>query len=153
MKFFASDIDLPHCFPLSSLSFLFRINSLQGLPKEWQQLLQESGISKQDQEANPQAVMDIVAFYQDATQNAGDEDAVWKKFGAAKGVAAAPPSGPGSLAAAVEQAGTNAAASIGQPVGGVYEKPVSSSFQFPFEETGVRLVFLVLNASSHFSSL
>jgi len=69
--------------------------------------------------------MDIVAFYQDATQNAGDEDAVWKKFGAAKG-SNAPPGGAGSLAAAVEQAGTNAAASVVHPPGGVYEKPVSN---------------------------
>ena len=35
-----------------------------GLPKEWQQLLQESGISRSEQEKNPQAVMEIVKFYQ-----------------------------------------------------------------------------------------
>lgn len=83
-----------------------------GLPKEWQQLLQESGISRQDQEANPQAVMDIVAFYQDATQHATDQDAVWKKFEDAKGSKVNPntvESGPGI-------AGT-------MPVKGVYEKP------------------------------
>jgi p21-activated kinase 1 len=52
-----------------------------GLPKEWQQLLQESGISRVEQEKNPQAVMEIVKFYQ---EGGGD---VWDKMGAV----AAPP--------------------------------------------------------------
>ncbi|POW14105.1 hypothetical protein PSTT_03140 [Puccinia striiformis] len=42
------------------------------LPKEWQIRLQESGISRQEQEAHPQAVKDIVAFYQDATKVDGE---------------------------------------------------------------------------------
>lgn len=56
-------------------SFLF----IQGLPKEWQRLLQESGITKKEQEQNPQAVMDIVAFYSDVSGGKG-EDGVWKKI-------------------------------------------------------------------------
>jgi len=32
------------------------------LPKEWQQLLQDSGISKSDQEKNPLAVMEVVKY-------------------------------------------------------------------------------------------
>jgi len=47
-----------------------------GLPKEWQQLLQESGISKSEQEKNPQAVMEIVKFYQEGR---GD---IWDNMGA-----------------------------------------------------------------------
>ena len=35
-----------------------------GLPVGWQKLLAESGISRQEQEQNPQAVVDVVAFYQ-----------------------------------------------------------------------------------------
>ncbi|CAO1637148.1 unnamed protein product [Sympodiomycopsis kandeliae] len=73
---------------LTHVGFNSDTGEFTGLPREWQQLLQESGISKQDQEANPQAVMDIVAFYQDATQHAGDHDAVWKKFEDAKGASA-----------------------------------------------------------------
>ncbi|RKO86510.1 hypothetical protein BDK51DRAFT_46704, partial [Blyttiomyces helicus] len=38
-----------------------------GLPKEWQVLLAESGISKQDQQANPQAVIDIIGFYSETS--------------------------------------------------------------------------------------
>lgn len=52
---------------------------VQGLPKEWQRLLQESGITKKEQEQNPQAVMDIVAFYSDVSGSKG-EDGVWKKI-------------------------------------------------------------------------
>jgi len=49
-----------------------------GLPEEWQKLLTSSGITKTEQEQHPQAVMDIVAFYQDQTQNGDDK--VFKKF-------------------------------------------------------------------------
>lgn len=43
-------------------------------------MLQESGISKQDQAANPQAVIDIIGFYTDS-QEGKQNDAVWQKFG------------------------------------------------------------------------
>jgi p21-activated kinase 1 len=46
-----------------------------GLPKEWQQPLQDSGISKSDQEKHPLAVMEVVKFYQ---EGGGD---VWDKMG------------------------------------------------------------------------
>lgn len=58
---------------LTHVGFNSDTGEFTGLPREWQQLLQDSGISRQDQEANPQAVMDIVAFYQDATQQAGED--------------------------------------------------------------------------------
>lgn len=70
---------------LTHVGFNSDTGEFTGLPKEWQQLLQDSGISKQDQEANPQAVMDIVAFYQDAhnAQFGVDDNQVWKKMGGA----------------------------------------------------------------------
>ena len=55
---------------LTHVGFNTLTGEFTGLPREWQILLQQSGISRQDQEKNPQAVMDIVAFYQDATQEA-----------------------------------------------------------------------------------
>jgi p21-activated kinase 1 len=60
---------------LTHVGFNSSTGEFTGLPKEWQQLLQESGISKSDQERNPQAVMEIVKFYQ---EGAGD---VWDKIG------------------------------------------------------------------------
>lgn len=49
------------------------------MPKEWQRLLEESGITKKEQEQNPQTIMDIVTFYKDTAEGKGD-DVVWHKF-------------------------------------------------------------------------
>jgi len=64
---------------LTHVGFNSSTGEFTGLPKEWQQLLQESGISRSEQEKNPQAVMEIVKFYQEGR---GD---VWDKMGAAAG--------------------------------------------------------------------
>ncbi|ORY02675.1 hypothetical protein BCR34DRAFT_667628 [Clohesyomyces aquaticus] len=53
-----------------------------GLPKEWQRMLQQNGITEQEQKQHPQAVMDVVTFYQDNAEKNGD-DAIWDKMGAA----------------------------------------------------------------------
>jgi p21-activated kinase 1 len=60
---------------LTHVGFNSSTGEFTGLPKEWQQLLQESGISRSDQEKHPQAVMEIVKFYQEGH---GD---VWDKLG------------------------------------------------------------------------
>ncbi|KAF9099803.1 signal transducing kinase of the PAK [Mortierella sp. AM989] len=65
---------------LTHVGYNLDTGEFTGLPKEWQQLLQDSGISKQDQAANPQAVIDIIGFYTDS-QEGKQNDAVWKKFG------------------------------------------------------------------------
>ncbi|KAF9435860.1 signal transducing kinase of the PAK [Entomortierella beljakovae] len=65
---------------LTHVGYNLDTGEFTGLPKEWQQLLQDSGISKQDQAANPQAVIDIIGFYTD-TQEGKQNDAVWNKFG------------------------------------------------------------------------
>lgn len=52
--------------------------SYTGLPIEWERLLSASGISKTEQLQHPQAVMDIVAFYQDTNENSDDH--AFKKF-------------------------------------------------------------------------
>ncbi|KAI9847454.1 MAG: signal transducing kinase of the PAK [Sclerophora amabilis] len=51
-----------------------------GLPKEWQRLLQDSGITETEQKQNPQAIVDIVKFL---NKERGD-DGVWHKFDHAK---------------------------------------------------------------------
>lgn len=63
---------------LTHVGFNSSTGEFTGLPKEWQQLLQDSGISKSEQEKNPQAVMEIVKFYQEGR---GDTS-VWDKMGA-----------------------------------------------------------------------
>ncbi|EJF64037.1 Pkinase-domain-containing protein [Dichomitus squalens LYAD-421 SS1] len=75
---------------LTHVGFNTSTGEFTGLPKEWQQLLQESGISKSEQEKNPQAVMEIVKFYQENNIARGDTS-VWDKMGA---IAAPPPPTP-----------------------------------------------------------
>jgi p21-activated kinase 1 len=60
---------------LTHVGFNSSTGEFTGLPKEWQQLLQDSGISRTEQERNPQAVMEIVKFYQEGH---GDP---WDKIG------------------------------------------------------------------------
>ncbi|KAF7513118.1 signal transducing kinase of the PAK [Endocarpon pusillum] len=54
-----------------------------GLPKEWQRMLEDSGVSKTEQEENPQLMRDIMDTYQ---KNVGvmEDQGVWDKFGHAK---------------------------------------------------------------------
>ncbi|KAL1747586.1 kinase-like domain-containing protein [Schizophyllum fasciatum] len=61
---------------LTHVGFNSSTGEFTGLPKEWQQLLQESGISRSEQEKNPQAVMEIVKFYQEGQGN-GE---IWDKI-------------------------------------------------------------------------
>ncbi|TVY91277.1 Serine/threonine-protein kinase [Lachnellula willkommii] len=49
-----------------------------GLPKEWQRMLNDSGITKKEQEQHPQTIVDIVGFYKENTEKGPDE--VWDKF-------------------------------------------------------------------------
>ncbi|EGN96750.1 hypothetical protein SERLA73DRAFT_57888 [Serpula lacrymans var. lacrymans S7.3] len=73
---------------LTHVGFNSSTGEFTGLPKEWQQLLQESGISRSEQEKNPQAVMEIVKFYQEGH---GD---VWDKMGAVETPYPMPPKTP-----------------------------------------------------------
>lgn len=57
--------------------------SNQGLPQEWQRTLQQNGITEQEQQKNPQAIMDVVAFYKEATGSRADEN-IFHKFDHAK---------------------------------------------------------------------
>ncbi|KAJ1555653.1 signal transducing kinase of the PAK [Cladochytrium tenue] len=68
---------------LTHVGFNQATGEFTGLPREWQSLLQEAGITKQDQELHPQAVIDVMGFYTDA---AGGKliDTVWEKFGGAR---------------------------------------------------------------------
>ncbi|GAA5888065.1 hypothetical protein JCM5296_005422 [Sporobolomyces johnsonii] len=80
---------------LTHVGFNSDTGEFTGLPKEWQQLLQNAGVSREEQAAHPQAVAEIVAFYQDATKGMGaapgaEQDDVWTKFGKAQGAGPGP---------------------------------------------------------------
>ncbi|KAK4638447.1 Serine/threonine-protein kinase ste20 [Fulvia fulva] len=54
-----------------------------GLPKEWQRTLQANGITEQEQKKNPQAIIDVVTFFNENNDN-GSDDWTYHKFDNAK---------------------------------------------------------------------
>ena len=66
------------CHRLRKL-YCHRADIIKGLPKEWQRMLQESGISKTEQEKNPQAIIDVVGYWK-STQGGQADEQVWHKF-------------------------------------------------------------------------
>ncbi|RMZ92400.1 hypothetical protein DV736_g374, partial [Chaetothyriales sp. CBS 134916] len=92
-----------------------------GLPQDWQRMLADNGISKNEQEQNPEMMMNIVETYK---SNMGDKDeGVWHKFDHSK-VSQSPTGSQGTAATA----GGNAKAPA--VVGGVavISPPVSPRF-------------------------
>ncbi|KAK9480648.1 kinase-like domain-containing protein [Lipomyces japonicus] len=73
------DISAPYdAKHVTHVGYNLETREFTGLPVEWRNMLADSGISTTEQEKNPQAVMDIVAFYSETT--AHNDDDVWKKF-------------------------------------------------------------------------
>lgn len=70
-----------------------------GLPKEWQRLINESGIPENARRENPQMIADIVTFYKETTERP-HEDQVLEKFHDVRAPELRTPSGGGSGAAA-----------------------------------------------------
>lgn len=64
-------------------------NLSQGLPKEWDKMLEDSGITQYEREQNPQAVVDVVTFYQATAEGKGDDE-VWHKFDGTRAQASTP---------------------------------------------------------------
>lgn len=52
---------------------------MQGLPKEWQRLINESGITEKERRENPQTMVDILQFYKETTERPA-EDQILEKF-------------------------------------------------------------------------
>ncbi|TKA67060.1 hypothetical protein B0A55_10413, partial [Friedmanniomyces simplex] len=50
-----------------------------GLPKEWQRTLQANGITEQEQKKHPQAIIDVVTFYNE-NNDKGSDDWTYHKF-------------------------------------------------------------------------
>ncbi|KAJ1993149.1 hypothetical protein GGI25_002929 [Coemansia spiralis] len=76
-----SEISAPYNpIHLTHVGFNNETGEFTGLPREWSIMLREAGISKQDQEANPQAVVEVMRFYQENTKH--HDDMVWRKMAA-----------------------------------------------------------------------
>jgi len=55
-----------------------KTGEFSGLPKEWEIMLSQAGISKQDQAAHPNEVLKVIDFYKSAKSNSSEE--IWNKF-------------------------------------------------------------------------
>ncbi|KAK3941680.1 putative Serine/threonine-protein kinase [Diplogelasinospora grovesii] len=76
-----------------------------GLPKEWQRLINESGITEKDTREHPQILVDVLTFYKETTEK-GSEDQQLEKFHDARaadyrGVSSTPSSGASTLVSPV----------------------------------------------------
>lgn len=63
---------------VTHVGYNYDTGQFTGVPKEWQKLLVDSGISKTEAEQHPQAVIDVMNFYQESHNN--NSSSVWKKF-------------------------------------------------------------------------
>ncbi|CAE6365622.1 unnamed protein product [Rhizoctonia solani] len=83
---------------LTHVGFNSSTGEFTGLPKEWQQLLSDSGISRLEQERNPEAVMEVMKFYQETNGAVAIGD-VWDKMnpGSPTGGKSSPPDLPSKL--------------------------------------------------------
>ncbi|KAJ9624361.1 uncharacterized protein PV06_03793 [Exophiala oligosperma] len=98
-----------------------------GLPAEWQRILSDSGISKNEQDQNPQMMMNIVETYK-SNFAGGFDDGVWQKFDHAK-LSDSPQSSSSSYqspVATTPNIGANSAAY--SPIAGVISPPASPRF-------------------------
>lgn len=116
--------------------------SYTGLPIEWERLLSASGISKTEQRQHPQAVMDIVAFYQDTNEN--PDDNAFKKFhydnnNSNLSVNATPPPTPGGTrngSGISTTSGSTGSAPTGPPQSLFFQTPVQNQHsEFPASST------------------
>ncbi|KAJ6261351.1 Serine/threonine-protein kinase [Drechslerella dactyloides] len=66
---------------VTHVGYDFETGEFTGLPPEWQRLLESNGVSKEEQEKHPETVMEVVRFYNDATNSTRfEDDVVWSKF-------------------------------------------------------------------------
>lgn len=62
---------------------LLMLMSNQGLPKEWQRLINESGISEKERRENPQTMIDVLTFYKETTERPPEDQSLEKFHNAA----------------------------------------------------------------------
>lgn len=120
-QFTVSPLHISTFSPAQSLTYL----KLQGLPADWQRILSDSGITKTEQDQNPQMMMNIVETYKNNL--GGSEDTVWQKFDHAK-LAESPQSSTSSYRSpTTPQVGSSNPGQF-SPMTGVISPPASPRF-------------------------
>ncbi|KAL7421293.1 hypothetical protein Q5752_004178 [Cryptotrichosporon argae] len=77
---------------LTHVGFDYNTGQYTGMPQEWQKILDDNGITRAEQEENPDKVLAVVQFFQDRDAHTEPDDDVWQKM--AKVGPAHPPSSP-----------------------------------------------------------
>jgi len=73
------DISIPYnTVHVVHVGYDSKTGEFSGLPKEWEIMLSQAGITKQDQEAHPNEVLKVIDFYK--STKAGSNDEIWDKF-------------------------------------------------------------------------
>ncbi|KAL7819916.1 mitogen-activated protein kinase [Trichoderma gracile] len=60
------------------VTLIFMLWGRRGLPKEWQRLINESGISEKERRENPQTMVDILQFYKETTERPHEDQSLEK---------------------------------------------------------------------------
>ncbi|KAK4683767.1 hypothetical protein P7C73_g6462, partial [Tremellales sp. Uapishka_1] len=78
---------------LTHVGFDYNSGQYTGMPQEWKELLDENGITRTEQEENPDKVLAVVQYFQGREAPDREEDEVWQKMrnaGPAHGVQSPP---------------------------------------------------------------
>lgn len=65
---------------LTHVGYDYNTGQYTGMPTEWQKILDENGITRAEQEENPDKVLAVVQFFQDRDIPETSEDDVWNKM-------------------------------------------------------------------------
>ncbi|ORY33115.1 kinase-like domain-containing protein [Naematelia encephala] len=65
---------------LTHVGFDYNTGQYTGMPQEWQKILDDNGITRAEQEENPDKVLAVVQFFQDRDAPEAPENEVWQKM-------------------------------------------------------------------------
>lgn len=65
---------------LTHVGFDYNTGQYTGMPQEWQKILDDNGITRAEQEENPDKVLAVVQFFQDRDNSEAPDDEVWSKM-------------------------------------------------------------------------
>ena len=111
------EITTPHdLVHLTHVDFDPSTGEFTGLPQEWRQLLEDSGISKSDQERNRLTVIEIIKFYQEDGGDNRDETGLAPAQGSSRRPGTAPaayPEAPASINAGIQESPDSSNTDVG----------------------------------------
>ncbi|KAK1922615.1 kinase-like domain-containing protein [Papiliotrema laurentii] len=65
---------------LTHVGFDYNTGQYTGMPQEWQKILDDNGITRAEQEENPDKVLAVVQYFQNRDQPENQEEELWSKM-------------------------------------------------------------------------